>query len=635
MIVLSSSNLSKAYIVDYILKDISFTVESGDKIGVIGNNGSGKTTLLDIISGQEPKTDGELYLRKDFKIGYLEQHTNIESEKTIYDECMEAFEDLLKMEKELRELELKISSFKEEDSPELEDIMNRYSRVTEEFNNRNGYAIDSEIKGTLKGLGFKEEDLSKEVNILSGGQKSRLSLAKLLLQKPDILLLDEPTNHLDIEAINWLELFLNDYKGACLIISHDRYFLDNVVNRIFLIENSNLKIYNTDYSRYMRQRKKDLEVLKKQFSDQQKEIERQKEIIERFSNYGGSRYIKQAQARQKLLDKIDRIEEPTEAKKTQLKFTPKVKSGRDVLAIEDVSRVFEDGPLFENASFNIYRGEKVGLIGGNGVGKTSLFKMILGQIPNSSGEIHLGHKVNIGYFDQEQTNLDVEKTVLDEIWDDNPHFTHYQLRSVLSKFLFVGDDIFKEIKDLSGGERGRLALLKMMLSDANFLLMDEPTNHLDIDSKEILEDALNDYEGTLLVISHDRYFLNSVAHRIIELTPQGSQEFLGNYDYYIKKKKEAEKPVELEEGKTKTQIKLDRKKEKELKAQLKKEKKALEKLEAEISELELAIEEYDSLLCQENIYSNPDRVLEVGQKREENQAKLDLLYEEWIEVTEE
>lgn len=633
MIVLSCNNISKAYVVDYILKDVNFIVQSGEKIGVVGNNGSGKTTLFHILSGETSQTYGEVYLRKDQKIGYLAQHTSIESDKSLYDECLEVFEDLLEMEKEIARLTDIMS--KEENSSKIENYMNRYSKLLEEFTSKNGYAIDSEIKGTLKGLGFSDEDLYKSVNLLSGGQKSRLALAKLLLSKPDLLLLDEPTNHLDIDAINWLENYLNDYKGACLIISHDRYFLDNVVSKIFLIDKQTLTEYKTNYSDYMVQRKKDLELMKKQYQDQQKEINRQKEIIERFSNYGDRRYIKQAQARQKLLDKMEKMPEPSENQTTSLRFEPKVKSGKDVLLIEDLEKSFPDKKLFENVNIDIYRGEKVGLIGGNGVGKTSLFKMILDKIEPSSGSIKIGHKVNLAYFDQEQSNLNLDKTIIDEIWDEHPNFTHYQLRATLSKFLFVGDDIFNVIKDLSGGERGRLALLKLMLSDANFLLMDEPTNHLDIDSKEVLEDALINYEGTLFVISHDRYFLNRVVDRIIELKPEGTKEYLGNYKYYLMKKNEENKPKEEPQSINKTQKKLEQKKLREKKMEEKKLKQEIQKLEEKIFEKELLIEECDESLCKEEIYENPEEVLRIGKLREDTQLELEKLYKEWMDLTEE
>lgn len=635
MIILSCNNISKSYGTDEILKDISFTVEDRDKIGLIGLNGSGKTTLFNILSGETYMDNGKIYFQKDLKIGYLKQHTNIKSNDSIFDECLKVFEPLIQMEKELRKMEHDMSiEGSKSNSTKLEKLMNDYAQLMESFNNSNGYGYRSEIKGVLKGLGFKEEEMNKKVNLLSGGQKARLSLAKLLLEKPELLLLDEPTNHLDIEAISWLENYLKEYSGAMLIISHDRYFLDNIVSRIFLLENKEIKVYNMNYSKYTEQRKKDIELLKKKYEDQQKEIKRQEEIIKRFSNYGGSRYIKQAQSRQKMLNKMKLIDKPMDNKKAKITFEPKIKSGRDVLRVEKLCKSFDGEKLLENIDFAIYRGEKVGLIGPNGIGKTTLFKMILNQIPYDSGIISLGHHVHIGYFDQEQTKLNLDKTVIDEIWDDNPKLNYYEIRSILSRFLFIGDDIFKEVGELSGGERSRLALLKMMLSNANFLLMDEPTNHLDIDSKEVLEDALIDYEGTLFVISHDRYFLNKVVDKILELTEEGIKEYIGNYDYYLEKKNEI--IVEEEEDyKTKTQIKLERKKEREELEFIKKKKEEIIRLEKRIEQKEMDIEKIDMLLCKPNIYDEPEKVIELTKKREALEAKINSLYEQWIILTEE
>ena len=635
MIVLSCSNISKAYGTNSILEDISFTIEDGDKIGLIGLNGSGKTTLLNILAKEDLSDSGNIYTQKDLKIGYLKQHTNIESDLTVFDECLEVFKPLIKMEETIRDLENRISlESANGHSNELDSLLNEYSILLEEFNNKNGYGYRSEIKGVLKGLGFSEEEMDRNSNVLSGGQKARLSLAKLLLEKPNILLLDEPTNHLDIDAINWLEGYLTEYNGAVLTISHDRYFLNNVVSKIFHLENKNIKIYNTNYTKYMDQRKKDLEVLKNQYENQQKEIKRQEEIIQRFSNYGGSRYIKQAQARQKLLDKMKLLDKPMEDKKTKISFEPKIKSGRDVLQVESLEKNFGDYKLFEDINFNVYRGERVGLIGPNGIGKTTLFKAVLNEIPYDNGDIRIGHHVHIGYFDQEQTSLNLNNTIIDEIWDDNPKLNHYEIRTILSRFLFIGDDIFKEISELSGGERGRLQLLKMMLSDANFLLMDEPTNHLDIDSKEVLEDALIDYEGTLFVISHDRYFLNRVTNKILEMTEDGITEYLGNYDYYLEKKN-AIKIEEYEELKTKTQIKLERKKEREKQELNKKRKKEIESLEEIIEKNEMELEDLDKLLCDPKIYENPEEALKLSEKRENLQSELDKFYDKWIILTEE
>lgn len=631
MLVLSCSNITKSYIIDTILEGVSFTVEDGDKVGLIGPNGSGKTTLFNILAGESHQDSGDIYIQKDLVIGYLKQHVKIDSEKTLYEECLEVFDYLIEMEKSLRELEEEISNLSlKGDSDELDKLMNKYANLSERFNAINGYGFKSEIKGTLLGLGFKEEDFHKEVNLLSGGQKSRLALGKLLLQKPDLLLLDEPTNHLDIEAIDWLEKFLKDYKGAVLIISHDRYFLDNVVNRIFYLENKKITIYNTNYSKFMEQRKKDLEVLKKQYEDQQREIKRQEEIIARYKNYGNIRYIRQARSRQKMLDKMKLIDKPVENKRSKIRFEPEIKSGRDVLMVENLRKGFDDFTLFQDINFNIYRGEKVGLIGPNGVGKTTLFKILLGQMDYDEGRIIKGTNVHPAYFDQEMANLNLDKTVIDEIWDEYPKLTYYEIRTILSQFLFLGDDIFKEIADLSGGEKGRLSLLKLMLSKANFLLMDEPTNHLDIDSKEVLEDALLDYEGTVLVISHDRYFLNRVANKILELTEDGIQEYLGNYDYYLEKKNEVNYEEEDDQAKTKTQIKLERKKEKELQAKERERKKKIAKLEERIADLEDSIEEIDKQLYDPKIYEDHQQVVELNRKREELQASLDELYEEWI-----
>lgn len=633
MPVLSCNNLTKSYIVDTVIEDISFTVEDGDKIGVLGLNGSGKTTLFNILAGDIHQDKGEIFIQKDLVLGYLRQHVKIDSQNTVFEECLMVFEHLIGMEKNLRNLEKEIAELGVEgDSDRLASLMNRYANLTEEFQEKNGYGFKSEIRGTLIGLGFTEEDFDKEVNILSGGQKSRLSLAKLLLEKPDLLLLDEPTNHLDIDAIGWLEKFLKDYKGAVLIISHDRYFLDNVVNRIFYLENKTIKVYNTNYSRFMEQRKKDLEVLKRQYEDQQKEIKRQEEIIARFMNYGDSRYINQAQSRQRLLDKMKLIDKPMNSKKSRLRFEPKIKSGRDVLSVDNIKKAFDDFVLLEDISFDIYRGERVGLIGPNGIGKTTLFKIVLGEVGYDEGDITLGRNVITGYFDQEMGNLNLDKTVIDEIWDEYPKLNYYEIRTILSQFMFVGDDIFREVSDLSGGEKGRLSLLKLMLSNANFLLMDEPTNHLDIDSKEVLEDAILNYEGTLFVISHDRYFLNRVTDKILELTPEGLKEYLGNYDYYLEKKNESLYEEDEEDTKTKTQIKLERKKEKELIQKERERKRQIKKLEEEITRTEKSIEEIDSLLYDPDIYEDHERIVELSQKRQELQDELDNLYEKWISL---
>lgn len=638
MIVLSCKNISKSYVVDAILDGITFAINDGEKVGLVGLNGAGKSTLLDILAEKTPMDSGEIYISKECKIGYLEQNTQIESEKSIFDEVMEVFQPLIEMEKNLRQLEEQISiEGQKENSQSLKSLMDEYAHLMEEFQNQNGYGFKSEIKGTLKGLGFTENQFSMPVSLLSGGQKTRVMLAKLLLSKPDILLLDEPTNHLDIDAIDWLEKYIKEYKGAAIIISHDRFFLDNTVSKIFYLERSNLKIYNGNYTSFMKKRKEELEILEKKYEEQQKEISRQEEIIRRFMSYGGQRYIRQAQSRQKMLEKMKKIQLPIrENKKTKIKFEPKVKSGNDVLSVENLSKSFGETELFSNVNFKIYRGEKVGLIGPNGIGKTTLFKMIMGKERFNDGTIDLGHHVHIAYFDQELSNLNEDKTIVDEIWDDNPSLDHYQIRSLLAQFLFYGDDIFKEISELSGGEKNRVALLKLMMSNANFLLMDEPTNHLDIDSKEVLENALLNYEGTLLVISHDRYFLNKVANKILDLSKEGITEYLGNYSYYLEKKNA---PIyddyEEDNQKTKTQLKAEKKKEKDKRQLIKKQKQKLKILEENISENENRIKELENKMCEPEVFSNHEESQKIHQEILRLKSELETLYDEWVILTEE
>ncbi len=638
MIVLSCNNITKSYVVDNIIEGITFSVNDSEKIGLVGLNGAGKSTLFNILTGKISMDSGEIYISKECAIGYLEQNTKIESDNSIFDEALTVFQPLIDMENNLRKLEHNISiESQNPNSDKLEILMEEYSHLTEDFQNKNGYGYKSEIKGILKGLGFSEEQLSQPMSQLSGGQKSRVSLAKLLLKKPDILLLDEPTNHLDIQAIDWLEKYIKEYKGAAIIISHDRYFLDNTVSKIFYLENKNIKVYNGNYSVFMKKRKEELELLEKKFEEQQKEISRQEDIIRRFMSYGGQRYIRQAQSRQKMLDKMKRIEGPlSDNKKSKIRFEPKVKSGNDVLTVEAVSKSFDDTQLFSNVDFKIYRGEKVGLIGPNGIGKTTLFKMILGKETATEGIMTTGHHVNIGYYDQEQSNLNSDKTIVDEIWDEHPTMDHYQIRSLLAQFLFIGDDIFKEISELSGGEKSRVALIKLMLSKANFLLMDEPTNHLDIDSKEVLEDALLNYDGTLLVISHDRYFLNKVTNKILDLSKNGINQYLGNYAYYLEKKNA---PIFIDDEdndeKTKTQLKAERKKEKEKKQIEKKQRERIKALEKSISEHEERISELEELMCDPDVYSDHEKSQEMHQETLKLKQELDELYSEWLELTEE
>ncbi|MEL7647431.1 MAG: ABC-F family ATP-binding cassette domain-containing protein [Sedimentibacter sp.] len=638
MIVLSCSEVSKAYVVENVIENISFTVNDNEKIGLIGLNGAGKTTLFNILTENLEPDSGAIYRAKGKKLGYLKQNTNIESEKSIMDEMLTIFDDVIKMEEELHSLSHKIGSFTEEDDQdELHEVMDSYARLSELFEENEGYSFKSKIKGVLRGLGFSENEFERKINLLSGGQKSRVMLAKLLLEKADILLLDEPTNHLDIEAISWLEKYIKDFKGAVIIISHDRYFLDNTVGRIFLMESKFLKAYNGNYTEFMKKRKNELEQEMKQYEEYEKEIERQEEMIRRLHAYGSKRNIRQAFSRQKALDRIKKMDRPTqENKKVKLRFSPKIKSGRDVLKVENLGMSFEENEIFKNISLEVYRGEKVGIIGPNGIGKTTLLKSVAGKIGQYTGTVTMGHYVHTGYYDQEQTNLDSENTVIDEIWDENPTLNYYDIRTMLAQFLFNGDDMYKIVGDLSGGEKGRLSLLKLMTSKANFLLMDEPTNHLDIDSKEVLEDALINYEGTVLVVSHDRYFLNKVANKIFDMSKEGIFQYLGNYDYYVQKKAELEEEDQEETvTKTKTQINAEKKKEREAIRDRQQREKNIKKLEAQIEMHENKISELEQELCQPSTYNDKVLIISLNEKLNIYKSELEEFYNLWTEIQEE
>ena len=638
MIILSCNNLTKSFGVESILENISFTVNEGDKIGVIGVNGTGKTTLFKIISGIYGYDSGEIYTSKDCEIGYLEQNTNFYSDNTIFTEVLEVFSDLIKMEEDLRKMECEISDKSSEtNSPDLQKLMDNYSHKLELFQNSNGYGYKSEAKGVLKGLGFNDEELEKPIKILSGGEKTRVLLAKLLLRKPTLLLLDEPTNHLDSDALEWLELFLKQYKGTVILISHDRYFLDQSVNRIFEIHNKKLKAYNGNYSYYVEKSAIDKEIERKTYEDQQKEIKKQEESIERLKAYGREKHLKRARSKEKALSKIEVLDRPDgERKRAKIKFIPAVESGNDVLAVRDVEMSFPDKVLFKDLNLDIYRGEKVALIGPNGAGKSTLFKIIMNEIQPMEGEVKFGTNVNTAYFHQEQKTLNLENSVIDEIWDANPHLTQTEVRNMLGAFLFENEDVFKKISSLSGGERARVAILKLILSQSNFLLLDEPTNHLDIDSKEVLEEALVNYTGTIFTISHDRYFLNKVVDKILVLGENGVTEYLGNYDYYIEKKRQLSEMNKEEntETKTKTQLKEEKRKEKEQREIERRSKNKIKKLEDDIEQTEKKIAGLDMMLCQEEIYSNPEKSKEVNLEKSELEDKLASLYEKWEQIME-
>ena len=626
MPILSLTNIKKSYIDEETIRDGNLIVEDKDKIGLIGINGSGKSTLFNIITENLSYDEGEIFRKKDLKIGYLEQQLSLHTEGSIYDNCLSIFADLIELEKNLRNQEHIIA----ENPDNLDEELMKYQRLQDEFHKRDGYSYNSKIRGTLIGLGFTEEDFDKDISTLSGGQKSRVALAMLLLEDADLLLLDEPTNHLDIGAISWLEKYLKDIDKAVIIISHDRYFLNNIVSKIVLLENGATKTYKGNYDNYMRQRKKDFEVLKRQYEDQQKEIKRQEEIIKRYMNLGRDRFIKQGKSRKKMLDKMQRIEMPTSNKKTNLHFTTKKTSGRDVLEIKDLSKSFGDHQVFHDLNAFVYKNDKIGLIGPNGVGKSTLFKIIAEETSPTSGEVRLGSNVDVAFFYQELDNLSLDKTVMDEIWDEFPRLEHFQIRKYLAEFLFVGDDIFKTIDELSGGERGRLSLLKIMLKGANFLVLDEPTNHLDIDSKEILEDALLKYEGTVLSISHDRYFLNKTVDKIFEMTESGINTFLGNYDYYLEKTTEVE--TDDEDYKSRTEIEREKREEREERKKNKALRKEKEKIEKEISTLEEKLSTIDSKLADSNTYSDYQLASDLSIERESLANTLEELYEKWMEL---
>lgn len=625
MAIINIQNLYKNFIDREIFSNASLIVEEKDKIGLIGNNGTGKTTLLNIISEAISFDRGDFFKTKDLSIGYLKQDHIWADNLSLYDVCLRAFKDIIKIEKRLSYLEEKMSK----NHDDLENTMEEYSILQEKFQALDGYSYKSKIRGTLRGMGFSEDEFNKPVKNLSGGQKSRLSLLSLLLENHDLLLLDEPTNHLDIDAITWLEKFLKDYNKALIIISHDRYFLNNIVNKIVLLEDKNLTLFKGNYDYYVKERKKQIELKKKQYENQEKEIKRQEEIIARYLSLGRDRFIRAGKSRQKLLDKMKRLEAPKEKNQTLVKFKVDVEPGKDILKVENLEKSYKK-KIFENISFEVYKNDKIGLTGPNGIGKSTIFKIITGKIKDYKGDFSLGANVKIGYFDQEMENLSLEKTVIDEIWDEYPKLSYYDIRKYLAQFLFIGDDIFKNISELSGGEKARVSILKIMLKGANFLLLDEPTNHLDIDSKEGLEDALINYEGTILAISHDRYFLNHVVNKIFFMENSEIKEYLGNYDYYLEKTKISEEEEEEYISKTK------RDEIKKLEREKRQEKKLIERqkreLEEKISKSEKNLSTIDSKLETYSKSGDYEKILELTEKRESLENTINDLYEKWMEI---
>lgn len=639
MVILSCKNISKSYGIETILSDVTFSINEGDKVGIIGANGEGKSTLFKIICRQISADDGEIFLDKNKSLGYLSQHLDLESDKTIYDEMLSVFSYLTNLEQKLVDLEQKMNEpYDESNAAYHNKLIKDYTTSQELYTNRGGYTYKAEISKVLKGLGFLENDFDKYIKTLSGGQKTRVALCKLLLGAPDIILLDEPTNHLDLEAIEWLENYLKSYKGTVVIISHDRYFLDAVTTRTFQVINGHVNCYNAPYTKSIELRKKDYETQLKAYNLQQAEIKRQEAIIEKFRSFNREKSIKRAESREKVLEKMERLDKPDKEKDpSKISFEAEIKSGYDVLHIENLSKSFEDKHLFSNINLDLKRGEKIALIGENGRGKTTLFKIIMDKIKPDSGTKVLGANVNIGYYDQEQSNLSSNKTILDEIWDDFPYLTTSKIRTYLGSFLFTGDDVFKTIDKLSGGEKCRINLLKLMLSKSNLLLLDEPTNHLDIPSREALEEAILSYDGTLIVISHDRYFLNKVIHKIVELNENEATEYLGNYSYYIDKKMNPERFDKLDiiaSGKTKTQINEEKKKLRNASRAEKAKLQQIKKLEETISKSEEKLEELNEQLCDEKIYSNPSESERVNKEIRALEEEIEKLYEEYEETSE-
>ena len=637
--ILACQNICKAFGDNEVLKNASFHIEEREKAAIVGINGAGKSTLLKIIIGEMAADDGQTVINKGATIGYLAQHQEMQSGNTIFDELLTVKQDVLDLEARIRSMEL---SMKQAEGAELQELMDQYARLSHEFEQKNGYAWKSEITGVLKGLGFTEEDFSKHVDTLSGGQKTRVSLGKLLLSKPDIIMLDEPTNHLDMGSITWLETFLMNYQGAVLIVSHDRYFLNRVVTKVIEIDQGEVTTFMGNYSDYAQKKAMLREAQMQAYLNQQREIKHQEEVIAKLKSFNREKSIKRAESREKMLDKLDVLDKPSEVKADMhIELEPRVVSGNDVLTVLGLSKAFPPQTLFKDIDFEIKRGERVALIGSNGTGKTTILKILNQVLPADAGEVHLGSRVQIGYYDQEHHVLHMEKTVFEELSDAYPTLTNTKIRNVLAAFLFTGDDVFKRIKDLSGGERGRVSLAKLMLSEANFLILDEPTNHLDIVSKEVLEDALNHYTGTVLFVSHDRYFINTVATRILDLENQGLTNYIGNYDYYLEKKETMvnftvapSKMVSAEEATADTDSKLDWKQQKEQQAQLRKKQNELKKVESRIEELEDRDKEIDAELEKKEIFTNVAEVTKLSKEKDAIQTKLEELYEKWEELSE-
>lgn len=662
--VLACNHISKSFGTDEILNDVSFHINEREKVAIVGINGAGKSTLLKIIMGELKADEGDIIFSKDTTVGYLAQHQELSSDKTIYDEMLDVKKEIIVLDERIRQIELEM---KETTGETLDHLLKTYSNLTHQFEQMNGYAYKSEVIGVLKGLGFCEEDFQKLTHTLSGGQKTRLALGKLLLSSPDLIFLDEPTNHLDLTSIAWLETYLINYKGAVVIVAHDRYFLDRVVTKIIELEHKKCQTFSGNYSQYAQKKRLQQEALLKQYLNQQKEIKHQEEVITKLKSFNREKSIRRAESREKMLNKIERLEKPlTEENQMFIQLRPNIESGNDILTVKDLTKSFGTNMLFQNLNFEIKKGEKVAIIGDNGTGKTTILKIINHILEADQGEIALGVKVKIGYYDQEHQVLHMDKTLFDELQDTYPNMDNTAIRNVLAAFLFTNDDVFKRIKDLSGGERGRVSLAKLMLSEANFLILDEPTNHLDLTSKEILENAISHYTGTVLYVSHDRYFINKTATRILDLKRQHLLNYIGNYDYYLEKKEEMEalyfgssltmadipkggkgsvnaisylneklqsqlnnSSITMSNDSNSSDGKVDWKQQKEEQARLRKQQNELKKCEDEISKLEERNGEIDLLLTKEEIYTNVSELLKLNEEKKTLEFRLEELMNLW------
>ena len=635
--ILNATNISKSFGSNEIIKDATFLVNEHEKVAIVGVNGAGKTTLLKILTGEESADSGSITLAKDAKLGYLRQINNVDSALSIIDELYTVIEPILNMEKRMSQMQ---EDMKHLTGSELEELYSSYTALTHSYELMDGYAAKSRVVGILKGLGFEEIDFDRKINTLSGGQKTRVFLAKLLLEEPDIILLDEPTNHLDLRSIEWLESYLLNYKGAVIIVSHDRYFLDKIVSKVIDIENGNVQMYLGNYTDFSNKKQMLLDAKMKEYLNQQQEIKHQESVITKLKQFNREKSIKRAESRQKQLEKIERVEAPqTYSENMRLSLDISKESGKDVLTVQNLSKSFDHKKLFWDINFEIKRGERVAIIGDNGTGKTTLLKIINGLLEPDTGEVIYGSNVSVAYYDQEHQVLHMDKTLFDELSDTYPEMTNTQIRNILAAFLFTGEDVYKKIADLSGGERGRVSLVKLMLSKANFLLLDEPTNHLDIVSKDVLENALTNFPGTVCYVSHDRYFINKTATRILDLTENRLLNYIGNYDYYIEKREaveeaanltnteQAEKPADVSESKkewidNKTAL-----------AQKKKVKNALNKCEKEISEIEDKLQAVDEEFANPENASNVGKLMELQKQKEALEKRLDKLMEDWEELT--